>query len=1297
MSHVPLLVPLAVEALVVNKADRRSTRWSVTPRHHLGAQHGTAVEPPLFAHDAESVRTGITLHWLLPDGLTRGRRHGTGSGGELRFPFIPDRWLVVRVVTGIDGPVSQAWVLDSDYTGNKTEGTNPYPSGAPAGGLIYLGRRRPLVGWTSEVREPSLTAIGRETTVDGRTVVGDRDPAWAATATNVENVLAFHDDLLDLDIGQEMRLSYAVIGWYSNPDEADPLIDQSRLGRELEDLADRGVRGLTVDEWQGVMDTLGWTVGSTGDLMSAQDAAVTTATGTALADAAVLVPTRTICHGSLFGVRWTGLDGPAQPFTTAADSAFTGSAIRSRPGWQPSDAVGTRAPGGGGSSNAGRAAYPQVAIGTGLGDALAALFEYLLEHEEGGDHPSDMSTLFQALEHDHLDAYDAPDAVGALRRQLHRGGFLPSSGGTWWEIVVRGDSQSAAAGTTMSTTREMLDAVDATAPVGATTGLADLLRRLNAVQAELDHTDRQRAAASRELYALWWKSRRQALGPLNPGSEVVTAAALTTAIETRKTTLDSLLNAKDTAAGTVGTLKQELSTAIGQAWIGDSLDTIGAGEGLSLELVQRRAPRFYAPADPIVLISGGRASTKHGGDGRYRSDDRLLTRFGRLAGATGQTLRPRSGNPPSLAAVAQVTAGLAGDGLAAVRTAAIDLLEEFAALAPVTGPPGGDLWRESNPAEGSVSAVVRAAGFDGVRPSPVGVEVWAQPWRPLHLCWRASWYPTALGPDDWRFDTDEDYQWLGVSDFDHASSLTLQGRSLLATSPTDALRDAVDAIAARLSSEPADPSQSEAEATARWAANDAELAVLGRLKDRLTSADLMVQSLAGFHDQLIQRDRTRPHPPPTGLGVDIEPADRMVPVPFVDGTATTSFVPYRNGHLRVQRLWMVDAFGQVFDVIHEQGQSHESYAPLRGRGVRTAGFSQRSDTQMLQLEPRFIQPSRLRLQFDVTDAGPVRGWLMPNRLDSSLTVYDHTGAALGAVMRWHGQGDDAVIWRPAVGGMSVATTQDIADDALRSVAGKIDGFGAVAFEQFMQAIDRSLWTTDPLGPRRDALSTLVGRPIVVVVARCWIELDGPPLLDQLWSRSLLDESARSGGVTAMTVPVRLGLPGSRSDGTIGYFLDDSAFHSVLRRQEVQTADVLPSRPGNWPQVPISAAGPMPDGAPSITMLFDPRGSVHAATGLLPVKAFRLSGDVVDRALSAMDATFRVGPLLTSHEVRMPLPAEIAQGWSWLETTGPGNGVESRPVHPRSGSAAVEEPPSRLREGWLQLADVVSVTDEEEDP
>jgi len=1311
-ASVPLLVPVNVEALVVNANDRRATKWSVSARTYAGKAELLPIEPPPFATGNDRPREGVTLHWLVPDGLTVGRWHDVANGTELRYPFVPDRWLVVRTCDVDHSLFTKSWLVESNHLG--TDGTNPVPGEESD----RLGRAV-VPNTLSEESERTVGVTAAGPVIDGR--MPDHDPSYAAVAAKVDNVLSFHDDLSDLTVAEPVVLSYVVVGWYDDPSSGDPMVDRTRLGRDLAALADGR---LSLDDWRTVMRALAWSVGDDNDLRQAQLDATDDPR-----EAPTIVPDHTICHGAVHGVRWLGTDGPAQRFTDGSDSAFAKMAIASRAGvpqppggsggqWtrgfedidDPVDLGESSALRRPGAASGHRRLFPHVAVGTSASEATAALFEFLLGKEEGSSSPSDLATLFLALEHDMLDAYERPGGTAAITRRLHQQSFVPSPGGTRWDVRLRrvaGDPDGAAPdGRDLVRQLSALDdPVDVETP----------LRALDDAQRGLEVAEQELAASRRELYSVWWKHTRS-------GS---TAATQTDAVQDTTTKAAAVR----TREGERDVARVALETTLASQAVKDALAQVLAGQDGSadteLELVEVAAARYFAPADPVVVISGGRASSKHGGDGRFSEDGTLLVRFGRgRVGARGQTLR--YGRPglaiepddiidwlvPWLQTVDRAPAAvgdLVAESLLLDPYRAADVFALSGSELGVEGPEYdfeddlADLWDGPDEERYSVAAVTRAAGFAGVRPSPVAFEAWSQPWRPIHLAWRTTWYPSSTVESgsfaDWSFDGDE-YDWIGLSEFDHSNSVTLQGRCMLANSATVGLGSSLDAIYERAESAPADPQQKDADRIKRQEDLAALKAKLDRVRRRLGSADLMTQALSGFHAQLVQRDPDQfiEPDPPLEDSADrnlLGDADRAAPRPY-GSTADTLFFPVRAGHARVRRLWLVDGFGQVFDLIHEQGLNEASYAPLRGKGLVTAGLSQRSDTQMLQFPPRLVQPSRLEFRFG--DAEPVAGWLLPNHFDGSLMVYDGSGASLGALLLWRSSGTRQVRWEQAPGGAGGVTGTDvIGNQRLKAVVKALEAMNFEGFTGFIQAVDRTLWTTDPAGRRGDSTTVLVGRPIAVVGAHLAVELDGPTLLDQTWDKIGAPASGRQGDVPGLEAAVRLGLPDAREDGTLGYFLTgDDRFHSVLSKVDTASTAIVESDREFWPRAPIRVSGVADPAPKDITLLVDPRGTITASTGLQPAKTLQLPRSFVDGPLAKLDASFRVGPLLSGRSVRMPLPADIAGGWSWLEksavtiTNNQLTETWSAPAEIEAAalSAHLNAPPTRLREGWLRLSQVV---------
>jgi hypothetical protein len=128
------------------------------------------------------------------------------SESDITFPLVPDRWLVVRMYPGPDEEdykrQAEAWVIESekgwlDEGQADDQGTRVTKLSDWRGGLSAGANNR------------RLTALGKG------------DPAFAAYYDNVQGMLGFHDDLAGVSEGP---LSYLVVGWYSQP-QNDPLYD----------------------------------------------------------------------------------------------------------------------------------------------------------------------------------------------------------------------------------------------------------------------------------------------------------------------------------------------------------------------------------------------------------------------------------------------------------------------------------------------------------------------------------------------------------------------------------------------------------------------------------------------------------------------------------------------------------------------------------------------------------------------------------------------------------------------------------------------------------------------------------------------------------------------------------------------------------------------------------------------------------------------------------------------------------------------------------------------------------------
>ncbi|MCC3772547.1 hypothetical protein K6I34_006187, partial [Streptomyces sp. UNOC14_S4] len=208
-SPSPLIVPVQVDALLVNKRVRDNETWRRWYADFEVLDDRKPPEPDPFQSSASGKPDhGIHLQWLLPDALRRGRQDG--PAGHVKFPLVPNRWLVVRYSRPTDRPdatpTAVGWIVDSDFL-DDADGTSSFlDPWATRLTPAWIGRSHDLADgpWTEPTgRQPFLTAAGPGL------------PTFSMFQPYNENVFSLHDPLTDVE-GPAL-LSYLVVGWYSDP------------------------------------------------------------------------------------------------------------------------------------------------------------------------------------------------------------------------------------------------------------------------------------------------------------------------------------------------------------------------------------------------------------------------------------------------------------------------------------------------------------------------------------------------------------------------------------------------------------------------------------------------------------------------------------------------------------------------------------------------------------------------------------------------------------------------------------------------------------------------------------------------------------------------------------------------------------------------------------------------------------------------------------------------------------------------------------------------------------------------
>ncbi|WP_020613358.1 hypothetical protein [Sediminispirochaeta bajacaliforniensis] len=204
-----LFVPMAIEAYMTNNENSKQKEIaSIAPDYTKlknKTQLGGKLEPRAF-ETSVPLEAGVHLHFILPDALTHAV---TLEEGSLKYPRVPNRWLVTRLFTG-SKIQSKSWIVESDYLGldNKNSVTVPFLSDKDFP-YRFIGRSYPT--------EESPAA--GDTYLEELTAIGPGDSSFAAYYPSCRTVFGFHDKLEDVASGD---LTYFVMGYYAD-EKNDPL------------------------------------------------------------------------------------------------------------------------------------------------------------------------------------------------------------------------------------------------------------------------------------------------------------------------------------------------------------------------------------------------------------------------------------------------------------------------------------------------------------------------------------------------------------------------------------------------------------------------------------------------------------------------------------------------------------------------------------------------------------------------------------------------------------------------------------------------------------------------------------------------------------------------------------------------------------------------------------------------------------------------------------------------------------------------------------------------------------------
>jgi hypothetical protein len=919
-----------------------------------------------------------------------------------------------------------------------------------------------------------------------------------------------------------------------------------------------------------------------------------------------------------------------------------------------------------------------VAVGNTSIDALTALIAQQAQGNESID-----VDLLEAFQYNLLPVLDQPNGPDLLNQAIHKAWFGSHEGGYEWNIV---DAPEDAANT--GDTDDYPDTpIDWNDPNLEPAWLS----ALNQAQAAFDEGMRKLQFLQWNLYRMWWtKGRFDNTSPSDQKRLKFTDADFDKQLDVNNQGSKAWLVQQQ--ATEVARLLSSIPYGATQAELAKSIAAFAADHQLPAGYVLKRFSKvpFFKANEPVVLVAGSKATIP------LTDDDALTCRL------ASQFISGLTYNSKPVGA-ASMNGKIPVASLSGIPILPAAILTEFFFLDPNNATLIATVaLGDSSPQtiEALTAQIETLKGMTGTVPALIQ-STWQQPWSPMFLLWTAMYYPIAHdenGTQNWSFD---------------GSEYVLSGKNMPETNPKDFILNGTTLLTPQSSFNFKNRLDEY-----RAKHPDLDAAELTALEDFITATDdwdFLSQTLDGFMQQLIARDNKSNVVPgatdATGKLVghrnSIVPELGAVPEPF-KGWPPSEFQAYRSGQFCFQRLMLVDRFGQALQLT--SSDTYLQFKPVISPDMKPAHtVLEQEPYRFIELSPRILQPARLNFDFVSatddskiislhSDANPVCAWVLPNHIDRALACYDPTGAYLGELrVITNDQAQRTVYWDFAPN--SPYTSLDDLAKLFPHLVEMLNGLiskGPDAFNNFFQAIDETLWVIDPLGSRDDQnLSVLVGRPLALTRCRLKYQLDGPPVTDPSWQYTFTDYTPE---VTQYVFPVRLGELRLRNDGLIGYFSgsDYSRFNCV---HLPSGGSVVPVSPPYIVQIGVGNFIDLTfdDGSSSyVTMLIDPRASVHATTAILPITLLNLPAKFTEPALRNMDVHFRMGPVLSTTitvksegvadtvSVLIPQPSEKNGTWSWMEPDGTVN-WNVYPIQPTSSDASFSNVPSRLRSGMLKLS------------
>ena len=238
MSNKSIIVPIAAQVIVVpnkNKVSKLDLSSRLNSDKNLGEEQQFDLNNLFNTTKKEYLKKGIHIHWKLPKAL----KHGIANdNGEIQFPTVPNRWMVVRYQTNLNSLTnihSKTWLIKSDKIIEDKQANwvvleETYEEDTRENNGETIKKQKYIfkkIGvneeWNNSFTENKNEAVDL-------TAVGAINPYFSEIYDDCNSVFGFWDEMIDEPLNN--TFAYVITGWYSNSLN-DPLNPKTKTSVEI--------------------------------------------------------------------------------------------------------------------------------------------------------------------------------------------------------------------------------------------------------------------------------------------------------------------------------------------------------------------------------------------------------------------------------------------------------------------------------------------------------------------------------------------------------------------------------------------------------------------------------------------------------------------------------------------------------------------------------------------------------------------------------------------------------------------------------------------------------------------------------------------------------------------------------------------------------------------------------------------------------------------------------------------------------------------------------------------------------